>query len=314
MSETVGLDAEIREGLLGTPRRLPCALFYDALGSTLFEAITRLPEYGVARACRRQLEARRGEMLPSGAPLELVELGPGSGCKAKLLVETLRLAQPRVRFVGVDVSARALEECRRALESVEGVQVEAIEADYLAGLARSRDSRAPGTRRLVAFLGSNLSNFERDAARAFLGSIRRMSLQGDALLLGVDLDKDPSLLRAAYDDELGVTAAFDLNALVRLNREWGADFDVSAFAHEARWSPRERRVEMHLVARRPCEIEIRRLGIGFRMEEGESIWTESSHRFTTREITEWGEAAGWTVDALWIDEDWPYAHVRLLAT
>ncbi len=301
------MDELIRRGLVSSPKWLPAALLYDDLGSSLFEAITFLPEYEVSRAGNRLLVAHAADVVTSDRPLELIELGPGAGRKAQILAEALLPRQRRVHFVGVDVSAQALADCRRTLERFPGVVFDGIEAMYLDGLAAARERHEPGARRLVMFLGSNLSNFARDDAQEFLGGIREQVEPGDRLLLGTDLDKDPALLLPAYDDALGVTAAFDKNLLVRLNREWGADFDIANFTHEARYDAAERRIEMHLRARRACHVAIPRLDLCIAFAAGESIWTESSHRFTVGELAAWGEANGWRVAAQWVDAAWPFA-------
>jgi uncharacterized SAM-dependent methyltransferase len=166
----------------------------------------------------------------------------------------------------------------------------------------------------VLFLGSNLSNFDRQASVRFLRDVRRALQPGDALLLSADLEKPPERLLPAYDDALGVTAAFNLNLLVRLNREWGADFDLAAFTHQARWNDAERRVEMHLVALRACDVQVPRLELALHFEAGETLWTESSHRFNVAELRAWGLEAGLRCEQAWVDEAWPLALTLLVAT
>lgn len=305
------MDQLIRHGLTQPQKQLPSALLYDALGSMLFEAITFLPEYGVTRADLRLLEAHRDEMVAGPGELELVELGPGAGRKARLLVEAARARQPHVRFIAVDVSGQALEDCKRTLEQLDGVHVDTVAATYVKGLARVAKDRMPGTRRLVLFLGSNLSNFDRAEALAFLRDVRAQLAPGDALLLATDLDKHPERLLPAYDDPLGVTAAFDKNLLVRLNREWGADFPLDAFVHRAKWNAAARRVEMHLEATRALEVRVASLELTVRFEQGETIWTESSHRFSVEELRRWGAEAGFETTKQWVDEEWPFAQTIL---
>ncbi len=308
------LDEQISRGLTLTQKQLPSALLYDALGSMLFEAITFLPEYGVTRAGVRLLQRHRAEMVAGDKTLELVELGPGAGRKARLLIEAALKQQPTVRFIGVDVSAQALDDCQFTLEQLDGVTVEKVQASYIEGLERSAKQRRPGVRRLVLFLGSNLSNFDRPEAQRFLHAVRAQLVPGDALLLATDLDKDPARLLPAYDDALGVTAAFDKNALVRLNREWGADFPLEAFTHRSRWNAQERRVEMHLEAQRALTVRVAALGVTVTFAPGETIWTESSHRFAIDELRAWGEAAGFTVSKQWLDDEWPFAQTFLTVT
>ncbi len=307
------LEQQIREGLSLPDKQLPCVLLYDALGSRLFEAITQLPEYGVAAADLRQLQAHCAELVDGSDPWEIVELGPGGGHKARLVCDALRARQPSLRFSGIDVSAQALADCRRTLGELDGVEVVGIEGTYLDGLARASAQRAPGTRQLVLMLGSNLSNFERTEAAAFLRDVRARLSPGDRLVLAVDLDKEPARLLPAYDDALGVTAAFNLNVLLRLNREWGAEFSLDAFAHEARWNADDRRIEMHLVAQRACEVPVHGVGVVARLKTGESLWTESSHRFSMEELRAWANAAGFGVRSEWIDEEWPFVQTLLEA-
>jgi dimethylhistidine N-methyltransferase len=307
----VSVDQLIRDGLTRPQKQLPSFLLYDAVGSSLFEVITLLPEYGVAAAGLRLVEAHRHEAVTADRPLELVELGPGAGNKARLFVEALRQRQERVRFLAVDVSAQALSDCRRTLREIGGVEVVSIEDTYLEGLERAAAERKNGARQLVLFLGSNLSNFDRGEALAFLHGIRRRLRPGDALLLATDLDKDPERLLPAYDDALGVTAAFNRNLLVRLNREWGADFPVAAFTHQARWNAPQRRIEMHLQAQRACEVRVQALGLTVRFAAGETLWSESSHRFSLDELRGWAKDAGFAVAKQWVDGDWPFAQTLL---
>jgi len=307
----LNLDELIRRGLGQPQKQLPSALLYDALGSMLFEAITFLPEYGVTRAGLRLLEAHRHEMVAGDGELELVELGPGAGRKARVLIEAIRARQRHVRFIAVDVSAQALEDCRRTLEQLDGVHVDAVEAPYVRGLARVAKDRMPGVRRLVLFLGSNLSNFDRVEALAFLRDVRAQLAPGDALLLATDLDKRPERLVPAYDDPLGVTAAFDKNLLVRLNREWGADFPLDAFVHRAKWNAQARRIEMHLEATRALEVRVAALELTVRFAAGETIWTESSHRFSVDELRAWATEAGFETTKQWVDDEWPFAQTLL---
>ncbi len=304
------LTGAILRGLRASPRTLPSALLYDDLGSALFEAITLLPEYELTRADLRLIEAHTPDVLRAlpGA-LEVVELGPGGGRKALAFLAPLVARQGAVTFTGVDVSAAALAQCRRTLEALPSVTFRAAEASYLDGLRAA--PRVKGARRLALFLGSNLSNFERRESLDFLRDVRATLAPGDALLLATDLGADPARLIPAYDDALGVTAAFDRNVLVRLNREWGADFDLAAFAHRARWDAAARRVEMHLEATRPCVARVR--GEDFAFEAGDTIWTESSHRFEAAELRAWGAEAGFACAGQWVDAGWPFAHTLLVA-
>ena len=299
------LQRALREGLTLRPRRLPAALLYDALGSTLFEAITFLPEYQLSRIDHAMLERHAASYLAAlPGPLELLELGPGAGRKAAVLLAALCARQPKARFVAVDVSAEALLGCSRALSVHPGVSVETVEATYLDGLARAPRS---GAARLVCFLGSNLSNFDRTEAAHFFGAVRERLLPGDSLLVAADLEKPADQLLPAYDDALGVTAAFNRNVLVRLAREAGSTLPLDAFRHVARWNAQARRIEMHLQATRPVDGQI--LGVPVVMQSGETLWTESSHRFSLDELHGWGAQAGFVVERSEVSSPWAFAQV-----
>lgn len=308
------MDELIRAGLLARQKTLPSALLYDDLGSVLFEAITLLPEYQVARVDTAMLRAHAGDALAQlEGPLEIIELGPGHGRKARIVLEQLVKHQPATHFIAVDVSGAAIEGCRRQLEDLSTVQVTGIESTFFEGLTRL-PPRLAGHGRLLLFLGSNLSNFDRRESLQFLGQARQALQPGDALLLSADLEKPPELLVPAYDDALGVTAAFNKNLLIRLNREWGANFEPHAFAYEARWNAEARRIEGHLKAIRPCRVRVPRLELELTFAAGESLWTESSHRFNVPELRAWGVEAGFSCARSWVDQSWPLALSLFVAT
>jgi dimethylhistidine N-methyltransferase len=303
--------AEVRLGLSKDPKTLPCRYFYDAVGTALFQAISVLPEYGLTRADDRLIRAhapRIAAALPGA--VSVIELGSGDGRKTGSLLAAL--AGPgRPTYYPIDVSRDALDACRRALEDV--AEVKPIEAQYLAGVETAVSARRPRDRVLVLFLGSTIGNFERLDARRFLADLRRQLRAGDALLLGADLVKSESRMLLAYDDPAGVTAAFNRNLLARINRELGADFDLGAFVHQARYDRRERRIEMHLVARQPQRVSVPGSGIVVDFGESESIWTESSHKFGAAEVLEMAAGAGFGCAAQWVDEEWPFAETLLIA-
>lgn len=308
---TATLAAAVQAGLRSRQKTLPAALLYDDLGSALFEAITLLPEYEVTRADFRLIDRHAGDVADQLEAPQVVELGPGAGKKAKRFLERYTNGSA-VRFSAIDVSEAALRDCQRTVEQLPNVTVSLVCARYLEGLQAVMESRADEPM-LVLFLGSNLSNFERPEAQRFLSAIRATLRPGDGLLLATDLDKPVEQLLPAYDDASGVTAAFDKNLLVRLNRELDADFDVRAFRHEARWSVPHRRIEMHLVATRAMEVTVKATGDVFHFDDGESLWTESSHRFRTDEVRAWGTAAGFHTKAQWVDPSWAFAHTLFLA-
>jgi len=289
-----------------TPKQLPSRYFYDALGSALFEAITQLPWYGITRA-ERALLARRGrEILAHAEPLStLVELGPGSGEKLATLIAAGRVLGRRLTVHLIDVSSAALDLASRtlaALDAPDAVEVVTHQAAYEAGLAEAVAARRGAGRTMTLLLGSNIGNFDPPGADAFLCSVRAALAAGDALLLGTDLVKAAPALLLAYDDPLGVTAAFNRNLLVRINRELGANFDLDAFHHRAVWNAEESRVEMHLVStsRQPVIIPASSLDVTF--EEGETIWTESSYKYRPDEVVAMLEHAGFERMDQWIDE------------
>src|SRR5947209_1823493 len=229
--------ADVRRGLTARQKFLLPKYFYDELGSQLFEAICRLPEYYLTRAESEIFARRSGEIVERasrGLKVTLVELGSGSASKTRRIIEALLGRQQQLRYVPVDISPAALEASAHALlQDYTALHVTAYAGDYDAALPRIGENLDGDTRALVLFLGSNVGNFDREGARAFLRHLRGVLRAGDCLLLGADLKKDPSVLEAAYDDALGVTAAFNLNLLARINRELGADFRLRAFRHVA---------------------------------------------------------------------------------
>jgi len=303
-----GFARAVREGLLKPRKQLPAEYFYDAVGSALFEAITALPEYGLTRADERLLRKHAGDIAGRLASVtEVAELGSGSGRKTRPVLEALGATRELVPYCAIDVSAAALDTCRRELGGLPGTRVAVIRESYLAGLDELGRRRSGGGHLLVLFLGSSIGNFDSDEAPEFLAQVRKRLRSGDALLLGTDLVKAPAQLLQAYDDPAGVTAAFNLNLLGRINRELGADFQLRRFRHEARWCPGARRIEMHLVSLVPQTVAIAGAGCRIRFEEGESIWTESSHKFVAAELPRLGAQCGFRSAAQWIDREWPFA-------
>jgi L-histidine N-alpha-methyltransferase len=306
---------EVRSGLAQPEQKeLPSKYLYDEVGSALFEVITALPEYGLCRADERLLRRHAEEMvrplLP--APIVVAELGSGSGKKTRWILQALARRQ-RTRYYPIEISPTALAQCAKELGQMDWVSVVGFERPYLDGLLSVAASRRPGERLLVLFLGSTIGNFDRPAGEEFLAQVRRRLQPDDALLLGTDLEKPlPQLLRA-YDDPLGVTASFNLNLLARINRELGGDFDLTGFRHLARYSETERRVEMHLVSLRRQEIAIPGAGCAVVLEDGETIWTESSHKYRPEEIARMAKRNGFRAEAQWIDQEWPFAQSLLIA-
>lgn len=304
--------ADVRDGLgrLGQ-KTLPSKYLYDAVGSALFEAITALPEYGLTRADERILERHAPAIVGSCTPALVAELGSGTGRKTRHLLEAAASDGP-IRYLPIDVSASALEQCELELGRLEGVTVEPLQAEYLDGLRAAGQRRSPGERMLLLFLGSTIGNFDREAAAAFLHDVRQTLRAGDALLIGTDLVKPEAELLLAYDDPAGVTAAFDRNLLVRINRELGGTFDLKRFVHEARWNAGERRVEMHLRSLGAQRVAIPRAELTASFVADETIWTESSCKYRRDEPEAMGRRAGFHPAGQWLDEEWAFAETLLV--
>ncbi|HEV2422942.1 MAG TPA: L-histidine N(alpha)-methyltransferase [Candidatus Acidoferrales bacterium] len=306
--------ADVRAGLTTHPQKeLPSKYLYDEIGSALFEVITLLPEYGLSRAGARLLKRHSEEIidrLPS--PVAVAELGSGSGAKTRWILEALSRRQP-VTYYPIDISRTALSRCWQELGRIDSVSIVGFERAYLDGLLDVASRRKPGECLLVLFLGSTIGNFDRPAAAKFLREVRHILHRGDALLLATDLEKSVSELLLAYDDPAGVTAAFNLNLLARINRELDGSFDLSSFRHEARYNREHRRIEMHLRSARKQTACVSGASLDVTLEEGETIWTESSHKYRCDEAAALGSAAGFSCEAQWVDPEWPYAQSLFLA-
>jgi L-histidine N-alpha-methyltransferase len=292
---TAEVAEEVRRGLTSRRKKLSPWLFYDARGSELFDAITQLPEYYLTRAERSIFAQHADDIVGfakagSALPLHILELGAGTAAKTGLLLSAAVRAQGKVIYQPLDVSASALELAQRNLQrELPGVTVEAHTTDYTRGYDGVTRPAGP---RLALFIGSSIGNFEPRDAVAVLRQLRGQLVKGDSLLLGIDLRKDPAILLAAYNDAAGVTAAFNKNVLARINRELGADFDLKAFAHEARWNSRLSRIEMHLVSLRRQHVRLAGLGLELDFREGESIHTENSYKYSPRRVKSLLAASG----------------------
>ncbi|PYT81328.1 MAG: L-histidine N(alpha)-methyltransferase [Acidobacteria bacterium] len=306
--------ADVRESLTKPGQReLPSKYLYDEVGSALFEAICVLPEYGLTRADTRLLQQYSEEIvnrLPS--PVRVAELGSGSGKKTRWILEALSRRQITY-YYPIEISPHALAACEKELAHIDLVSVVGYEQPYLEGLRSVAEGRDERDHVLVLFLGSAIGNFDRDAGEEFLRQVRATLRPGDALLLGTDLEKPVDLQLLAYDDPAGVTAAFNLNLLARINRELGADFDLSCFRHEARWNYADRRIEMHLRSTCRQSVRIHSSNLRIVLDEDETIWTESSYKYRAEEIPEMAGRSGFRCQAQWIDEEWPFAQTLLIA-
>ena len=304
--------AEVRAGLTRTDQKtLPCRYFYDDVGSALFEAITFLPEYGLTRADARVLEAHGAELIECLPPnLIVAELGSGVGVKTRAILEPLRERQVVV-YYPIDVSPSSLSKCARELSAL-GAMLP-IEASYLDGLRQVIERRAPGQTLLVLFLGSTIGNFLPEDAIDFLLAIRVILSPGDALLLGTDLVKSPDQMLLAYDDPAGITAAFNLNLLGRINRELDADFDLSQFEHLVKYDAESERIEIYLRSLEYQIVSIRGADLIVDFVPGETICTETCHKFTRERICDMARRTGFRIEAQWVDEEWPFAESLLIA-
>jgi len=301
--------AAVAAGLSLEEKTLPCRFLYDARGSSLFEAICETPEYYLTRAEHEILEARAGAIAASFAePITLAELGSGSARKTRLLIDAFLARHAALRYVPVDISRAALEASARGLlERYPGLEVCAIASEYHEGLRLLR--AATEGPKLIAWLGSNVGNFDRSEAAGFLRRVRRALADDDRLLLGVDLRKPRDVLEAAYDDARGVTASFTLNLLVRINRELGGLFSPAAFAHRARWLEDEGRIEIHLVSRERQRVTIAALGLEVAFEKGEAIHVEDSFKYSPAEIDELLKDASLRCEERWLDAHGRFALV-----
>jgi dimethylhistidine N-methyltransferase len=302
---------EVRRGLTSDPKVLPSKYFYDDLGSRLFEAICCLPEYYLTRAESEILRTYAGDItseLIANAkqqPIRLIELGSGNAEKTRYLIEGAIARQGDLHYIPIDISAEALQSSFHGLmyENPQ-LQITALAADYFAALEWMTAEGIPGGQgfsNVILFLGSNIGNFDPDQSRAFLREIRQTLGPGDALLLGADLKKGADVLVPAYDDELGVTAAFNRHLLSRINQELEADFDLSKFDHMAMYNDVESRVEMHLVSREPQEVRIGALNLTLRFDWRESIQTENSYKFDIETLAQLGQDVGFSLNNTWYD-------------
>jgi L-histidine Nalpha-methyltransferase len=297
------VDGLMRKG----QKTLPPSWFYDEVGSALFEAITVLPEYGLTRAEGHLLLKSADDIVrTSGHPSLVIELGSGTGTKTRhILAAAARYRS--VHYLPIDISPAALDSCVKILGVLEKVTIKPIEATYLDGIDSALANRKPSQPAILLFLGSTIGNFNRPQATSFLAQIRKRMQSGDYLLLGSDLVKSRAKLLSAYDDPIGVTAAFNLNLLARINRELDGDFELSKFAHEARWNERQSRIEMHLRSLRAQKVRIDALDLTIPFSAGETIWTESSHKFRPEDVSRIGHRAGWSCVRQWTESEWGFA-------
>jgi L-histidine N-alpha-methyltransferase len=306
--------ADVRAGLSRSGQKeLLSKYLYDDVGSALFEVISVLPQYGLTRADERLLQRHADEIVNQlPRPVAVAELGSGSGKKTRWILKALCRRQ-HVSYFPIEISPTALAMCARELGDIECMSIVGFEREYLDGLREVAARRRDGQSLLVLFLGSTIGNFDRPAAAGFLRRMRRILQPGDSLLLGTDLEKPIPQLLAAYDDPLGVTGAFNLNLLARINRELDADFILDHFEHVARFNPEARSVEMHLRSRTNQRVTVPRAGLTVSFAKEETIWTESSHKYGRTEPFQIAEDAGFLCQAQWFDQEWPFAENLFVA-
>ena len=286
---------------LGKPQKeLPCKYFYDARGSELFNAICRLDEYYLTRTETALLKAHGPEIADLiGAGICLIEYGCGSLVKTRILLDALK---DPAAFVPIDISREHLIRSARLLaDEYEGLNVRPVVADFTKPVVLPEKALNGGAKRVGFFPGSTIGNFDHGAAKIFLKTIADTVGSGGALLIGVDLKKDAAILTRAYDDAGGVTAAFNLNILERINRDLDGGFDLAGFCHQASYNAEEGRIEMHLLSQRQQTVEI--LGRDFRFRKGETIHTENSYKYTVGEFSDLARAAGFLKSKTWTDAD-----------
>jgi L-histidine Nalpha-methyltransferase len=311
---TIDLAADVRSGLARNGQKeLPSKYLYDSVGSALFEVISVLPEYGLTRADERLLSRHSEDVVARlTPPTTVAELGSGSGKKTRWMLEALSRHR-HISYCPIEISRAALTMCERELGDIDAVHIVGFEREYLDGLLEVAARRREGEQLLVLFLGSTIGNFDHPADTKFLRQVREILRPGDALLLGTDLLKPLHQLLAAYNDSLGVTAAFNLNLLARINRELEANFVLAQFEHVARFNQDASSMEMHIRSRKKQVVEIPAAELAVTFLEGETIWTETSHKYSLTEILNIAENAGFRCDFQWIDEEWPFAENLLIA-
>ena len=310
---TAEFHADVRAGLTKKGQKeLYSKYLYDDLGTALFEAITLLPEYGLTRADLRLLSEHAADLPDHVRNVSVVvELGSGSGEKALRILPHLARLGP-LTYCPIDLSGAALIRCQRDLADIPQLTVVPIQDSYIDGLTSASRLRKPDTTMLVLFLGSSIGNFEPPVAEGFLGMVRQNLKPGDVVLLSTDLVKDLGRMLAAYDDILGVTAAFNLNLLQRINRELRANFDLKQFRHKARYDDSEQRIEMHMQST-AAQIVTVNGDFDIELRKGETIWTESSYKFRTTQVRLMAERAGFNCEIQWVDTEWPFAQNLLCA-
>ncbi|HKV39484.1 MAG TPA: L-histidine N(alpha)-methyltransferase [Blastocatellia bacterium] len=322
-TQTHSFARDVKIGLSSDPKYLQPKYFYDDLGSRLFAAISCLPEYYLTRAESEILQRRSRDIIRQAIgtqrqPVRLIELGSGSAEKSRYLIEAILECQAQLEYLPIDISDSSLERSSDdLLHAYPGLSITAFAGEYFAVLAALNGAGLEHRREyrnVVLFLGSNIGNFDGEESVRFLKEIRGVLNAGDFLFLGADLRKGSDVLIPAYDDALGVTAAFNRNLLVRINRELDGDFDISTFDHMAMWSEAQSRVEMHLVSRHPQQVRIGAIDLTVNFDWRESIHTESSHKFDLDSISVLARDSGFSLVETWYDSAHRFSFNMLVAS
>lgn len=310
-NDTTAFAKDVADGLSQEPKSLSSRYFYDGEGSRLFQEIMNLPEYYLTRAEYEVLTENKEAMareFASAGFFHLIDLGAGDALKTKILLQQLANQQSAFDYVPVDISGDAMQQLSNSLQTeLPAVSVQAVVGEYFKALEWLQEHKAE--RKVVLFLGSNIGNFTADESRDFLCSVRSYLKPGDKLLIGIDLRKDPDKILRAYDDAAGVTAAFNMNLLRRINRELGGNFDLNQFRHYAMYNPGDGVMRSFLVSKIDQEVYICDTGRSFRFAAWEATHTENSHKYTLPQIQELGDACGFTLQTVFQDKNKQFADV-----
>ncbi|WP_181306419.1 L-histidine N(alpha)-methyltransferase [Rufibacter sp. XAAS-G3-1] len=313
LSDDNGLAQDVMQGLSQSPKKLSSRFFYDAKGSQLFQQIMELPEYYLTKLEHQILSKQRKEILfaiDTHTPFQLVDLGAGDAYKTKLLLSELVASKANFSYVPLDISedqlSLLLEDMHHRWPSL---PVKALAAEYFQGLEWLNQNERQ--RKVVLFLGSNIGNFDLPEAKKFLCTLRQSLNPEDSFLLGLDLKKDPEKIRRAYDDAAGVTSAFNLNLLHRINKELHANFDLDEFQHFAEYDPLEGTMRSFLISRKAQEVHLGALNQTFHFEAWEAIHTENSYKFSLKQVEEMAHSCGFTVQDVFTDPSHGFADVLL---
>jgi L-histidine Nalpha-methyltransferase len=300
---------EVVNGLTSARKTLPCKLFYDDRGSALFEEITRMPEYYLTRTELEILQDKSHEIAHAiGLPVSIIELGAGTATKTGTLLGAFARRQMRLKYYPVDISPAALDDAKNRIKlDCPSAVVKPVVADFAHGFAFLKNIP---NRKLVLYLGSSIGNFDWNDAVSMLKSVREQLAAGDTLLLGTDMVKPAKFLVPAYDDGQGITAEFDKNILMRLNREFGGDFDLSSFRHIAEWNPSASRMEIYLESMRSQAVSLKTLGLSLGFRKGERIHTENSYKYSLQMVEQMLCVSGFKLARSWFDRrEWFGLHL-----